>query len=504
MLRNDEKSHQSTAPAPWMVVAVALLGLGWALRDTFSAMTEIWLNSSTFNHCLLIAPAAAYLVWRRRERLAACRARGSIAGLIAFAAFAALWGIGALGALATVQNIAAVGMISTAIWAVAGSAVAREIAFPLTYLFFMVPIGEIVVPWLMEWTANVTVVAARASGVSVYKDGLLFTIPNGSFRIVESCSGLRMLIASIAVAVLFAHLTFRSWYRRIAFVLAMIVASLIANGIRTYSIVMIGFYTSMETIADHELFGYLVFGTVLILMLIVGSRFSDMDRTLETPAPTDDDPRGPASTSIGAAAVVIVLSFGIPAVVARSLDNAQQNPRTAVMQLPAATSDWSGPGGVRDDWSPSFVGYDSANTGTYISGSAAVDAYMISYATQRQGAELINARNRLYDARRWTRLRTEAGNTDLANGGSIPYVELEIRGIDASKRLIRYWYIVDEKLLRRPTDIKLRELKNSLFGRATPGTWVAVSTTFAEDRIAAGETLDRFVRDIYARAYPVD
>jgi exosortase A len=504
MLRNDEKSHRSTAPGPLMVVGVALLGLGWALRDTFSAMTEIWLNSSTFNHCLLIAPAAGYLVWRRRHRLAECQARGSIVGLTAFAACAVLWGIGALGAVATVQNIAAVGMVSTAIWAVLGGAVAREIAFPLTYLLFMVPIGEFIVPVLMEWTANITVLAARASGVSVYKDGLLFTIPNGSFRIVEACSGIRMLIASLAVSVLFAHLTFRSWYRRIAFVLAMIVASLIANGIRTYSIVMIGFYTSMETVADHELFGYVIFGAVLILMLIVGSRFSDIDRTIETPVTTSGDARGSVSTSIAAAAVVVALSLGVPAVVAGSLDSARPDPGTVAMRLPDATGDWSGPRSVRDDWSPRFVGYDAADTGTYIKSSAAVDAYMIAYSTQRQGAELINPRNRLFDARRWTRLRKEAGNTELANGGSIPYVELEIRGIDASKRLIRYWYIVDDELLHRPTDIKLRELKNSLVGRATPGTWIAVSTSFADDRLAAGETLDRFVRDIYAPAYPVD
>lgn len=504
MLRNDEKSHRWTGPGPWTVVGAALLGLGWALRDTFSAMGEIWLTSSTFNHCLLIAPAAAYLVWRRRDRLARCGVRGSIAGLTAFAAFAVLWGIGALGALATVQNIAAVGMLSTAIWAVLGGAVAREIAFPLVYLFFMVPIGEIVVPWLMEWTANVTVVAARASGVSVYKDGLLFTIPNGSFRIVEACSGIRMLIASIAVSVLFAHLTFRSWYRRIAFVLAMIVASLLANGIRTYSIVMIGFYTSMETVADHELFGYVIFGSVLILMLIVGSRFSDIDPATETLQSTSVDAHGSVSTSIAAAAVVVAVSLAIPAVVAGSLDSAQRDPGAVAMRLPVAMAGWSGPRAARDDWSPRFVGYDAADTGTYIKGPAAVDAYLISYSTQRQGAELINPRNRLFDARRWTRLRKEAGRTELANGGSIPYVELEIRGIDASKRLIRYWYVVDEELLHRPTDIKLRELKNSLVGRATPGTWIAVSTTFADDRFAAGDTLDGFVRDIYARAYPVD
>ena len=41
--------------------------------------------------------------------------------------------------------------------AVLGKAIARKLAFPLAFLFFAVPIGEILLPYLMVWTADFTV-----------------------------------------------------------------------------------------------------------------------------------------------------------------------------------------------------------------------------------------------------------------------------------------------------------------------------------------------------------
>ena len=102
-------------------------------------MLDIWLNSSNFNHCLLIAPASLVLVWRRRHRLVAIEPRPSLVGFGLFAGLVMIWVLGALGHVVTLQNFAVVAMIAACLWAVLGYGVVREIAFPLAYLFFMVP-----------------------------------------------------------------------------------------------------------------------------------------------------------------------------------------------------------------------------------------------------------------------------------------------------------------------------------------------------------------------------
>src|SRR5438552_85220 len=99
--------------------------------------------------------------------------------------------------------------------------------------------GEALIPPLMEWTADFTVAALQLSGIPVFREGLFFTIPSGNWSVVEGCSGVRYLIASFTVGVLFAYLSYRRAWKRLLFAAMSIIVPIIANGMRAYLIVMI-------------------------------------------------------------------------------------------------------------------------------------------------------------------------------------------------------------------------------------------------------------------------
>jgi exosortase len=86
----------------------------------------------------------------------------------------------------------------------------------------------------MEHTADFTLAALRLTGIPVYREGQFFSIPSGNWSVV--CSGLRYLIASVTVGVLYAHLTYRSALRRALFIAASIVVPIVANWLRAYMI----------------------------------------------------------------------------------------------------------------------------------------------------------------------------------------------------------------------------------------------------------------------------
>ena len=81
----------------------------------------------------------------------------------------------------------------------------------------------------MEWTANFTVLGLRLSGIPVFREGLHFVIPSGSWSVVEACSGVRYIIASLTVGSLFAYLSYRSFKRRLIFFGVALVVPVIAN-----------------------------------------------------------------------------------------------------------------------------------------------------------------------------------------------------------------------------------------------------------------------------------
>jgi exosortase len=153
---------------------------------------------------------------------------------------AAVWWVADRVVVNAAAQFAFTGMLVAGVPAILGWAVARQILFPLAFLFFAVPFGEFMTPFLMQATADFTVGALRFTGIPVYREGQQFVIPTGRWSVIEACSGIRYLMASFMVGSLFAYLNYRSAWKRALFAIAALVVPVLANWLRAYIIVMLG------------------------------------------------------------------------------------------------------------------------------------------------------------------------------------------------------------------------------------------------------------------------
>lgn len=266
-----------------LILGVAVAWMAWVHREAGLGMVTIWWRSDTFAHALLVPPIALWLVWRRRQELAALTPMPSIWGALPFGLGLLLVTLGELAQVNAAQHFGLVFLLQGSVWLVLGNDVTRRMAFPLLFLLFAPPFGEFLLPAMMGATADFTVAALRLTGVPVYREGLQFVIPSGHWSVVEACSGVRYLMASVMVGSLFAYLNFNRWPKRLAFVAFATVMPLVANWVRAYLIVMLGHLSGNElaTGADHLVYGWVFFGLIMMLMFWVGSRFAD-------PLPADD------------------------------------------------------------------------------------------------------------------------------------------------------------------------------------------------------------------------
>lgn len=267
-----------------------------AFPDAWFSMAYVWWTSDTFAHGFIALPCAAWMVWRRRDDWAQVEQRAWWPGLAAVLGCGALWLAGRLGGVASIEEIAAVAAIPATLLLLAGPAIARALAFPLAFLFFAVPLGEFLTPIMMDYTADATVMALRWSGVPVYREGLHFMVPTGRWSVVEACSGLRYLIASVALGVLYAYLQFRTLRYRMMFIGVAVVVPIVANWIRAYMIVMLGHLSDMKiaTGVDHLVYGWLFFGIVMAAMFWFGSRWRE-PAAVEPARPAEPSGRGSGS-----------------------------------------------------------------------------------------------------------------------------------------------------------------------------------------------------------------
>ncbi|WP_139842728.1 exosortase A, partial [Janthinobacterium sp. GW458P] len=260
---------------PALLLALAAVVLLY--HATFWSMVELWSRSQTFAHGFMIVPISAWLAWRRRARLAALAHRPSPWGLLLLALLGLAWLLADAANVQVVEQYAATAMLPACVLAILGWPAVRVLAFPLAYLFLAVPFGEIFLEPLIDFTASFTVAALQLTGVPVFRDGNNLSLPTGNWSVVEACSGLRYLIAALALGALYAHLNFRSARRRLAVMAAALLVPILANGVRAYLIVMLGHLSNMRLAVgvDHLVYGWLFFGLVALLLFWIAARWRE-------------------------------------------------------------------------------------------------------------------------------------------------------------------------------------------------------------------------------------
>jgi exosortase A len=301
----------SAAPRGWRVALGALaaggVAFGFSFRSEISHAVGVWNESTAYNHCFLILPISIYLLWERWRAIAARTPQPAIWPLVAMAAAAAVWLLAARAGLMEGRQLAAMTMFELFIVAVVGWRVWRVGAFALLYLYFLVPSGAFLTPFLQNFAARFAVDGVALLGVPVYSDGMEIDVPGARFTVAEACAGLRFLIASVALGTLYGYMMYRSWKRRAAFILVSMIVPIIANGFRVLGLVMLGYWlgNAQAAVADHLIYGWVFFSMVSLTLILLGLPFRQPAAAFPV-TPKDVDEGKPAQNRIVATAVAAI------------------------------------------------------------------------------------------------------------------------------------------------------------------------------------------------------
>ena len=498
---------QRPVASPW-TPALAALGLliGALLiiyRETALAMVAIWSRSDTFAHAFLVPPIVAWLIWRKRDALAAEVPRASAWVLAPIALAGVIWLLGELAVVNALTQLAFTALLVLVVVALLGPRASRVIAFPLAFLFFAVPIGEFVLPYMMDATANFTVFALRLSGIPVYREGLQFIIPSGNWSVVEACSGIRYLMASVMVGVLFAYLNYASLRRRLIFVAVSIAVPVVANWLRAYFIVLLGHLSSnrLATGTDHLVYGWVFFGVVITLMFVIGARWSesnppDGSATLSKWRKVEALPmRAPWALAVGAAVLLVV-----PHLALWTIAKNERSGEPALAAPQRLASGWT-VSAEPADFKPAFKGAAAEFNQVYASAGRQVGLYVGYYRHQDYAQKLITSDNAVvthHDAE-WSSIQSGRRRIELARESltfNTDYLRNSNHVAAATTHRIAVWqiYWIDGTLTANEEWAKGITALHRLVGR---GDDAAVLVLSADDdgRGAGDAALETFVRD---------
>lgn len=268
-------------PEAWRTPLLRL-GLAWAglIALAWSAWSEMawqWWNASTYNHILLVPPILFWLVRMRWSELTKLTPQAWWPGLGLLAGGLVAWLGGSIAGINLVSQFGAVVLLQASVTLLLGPRVAAGLLFPLGYMLFLVPFGDEIVPALQSITAEMAVALTHASGVPAVIDGVFIDTPAGLFEVAEACSGVKFLVAMVALGTLVAHLCFASWKRRAVFMAVAVIVPVLANGVRAWGTIYIAQSQGVAFAAgfDHIVYGWIFFALVMAAVLGVSWRFFD-------------------------------------------------------------------------------------------------------------------------------------------------------------------------------------------------------------------------------------
>jgi len=484
---------------------LGLIVLVWAalfalLHPTGADMVAIWERSETYAHGYIVLPIALWLVWRKRHLLMATPVAPDLRVLVLAAAAAGLWLVAKLMSVNVVEQYAFVGLLITTVWMLLGSKASRVMLFPLGFLLLMVPNGDNFLPQLMNITADFTVFALRLWGLPVYREGTFFSLPTGDWSVVEGCSGIRYIISSVTLGMLYAYLTYRTLWKRIAFSVAAFVVPILANGMRATLIVLIAHYSDMKLAlgVDHYIYGWVWFGIVMLIMFAVGNIWREDTLVEEHHAPPAASPR----LGIVPAGVLVALVALFP-----WYENHLSNraPLPSPLARVAAPADWTATSTPITEWVPRWEGLDDQRTLHLEKGQDRVMLFLGWYGAQRQGAELVNFDNQLVPQKHpiW-RKPTEIGRELEINGQKLDLHEATVDSMANGQRmLVWYWNRIPGQSTTSALRLKLALGLRKLGSTDDAGAVVILAAPYPERPETAEAVLRRFVADLQPNLNPV-
>jgi exosortase A len=459
-----------------LLASAVVLGL---FHDLVAPAVEIWWRSETFNHCFLVLPLAGYMAWQRRAYALAFRPAPDLRAL----ALLPVIGIGYLlmrfAGIVELQQHAVMAMLQVLFLAVLGWPAYRALLWPLLYLFFLVPSGEFLVPWLQDYTAWFSIRALMVTGIPVWADGTFITTPTGNFEVAVACAGVRFLIASLAFGALYADVMYRSAWRKAAFLAASVIVPIIANGFRAYGIVILAHLTdnAAAVAADHIIYGWVFFSFIMLLLMLIGNQYREDDLPYGT-APARPLPATPTSRLVLAAVGSVALIAVMPAW-GQVVEGRLAPIRAEAFAGLQPGEGWRATPTRAQGWSPSFPQADATAHRAYTDGNRRVELFIAYFASQTSTKKVIGGDNKLDVNERWRRISGETATNAIADTGLRPIAERHAG--PTHQRQIWYLYWIDGQFVTSGIKAKLLQASGMLRGGGQGAAMIAIAADHRPD-----------------------
>jgi exosortase A len=252
-------------------------------------LVEAWYRSEDHSHGFMIVPVSLYIVWQKRQKIAALACSPGRGGSFLVAISILIYIFAYLSRISTLSSFALILTIWAIVWSLFGSALFKTVLFPLLLLILMIPVPAqfyslATIP-LQLFVSKVSAIFAGWLGIPILREGNVLHLPGHTLAVVQACSGLRSLMALMTLCAIFGYMTLNSNIFRAIMIVASVPAAILVNAMRVITMILVFYYFNFDLSRGsiHTVFGVGVFILALLIVVLIRSVLSkwDIAKTLE-------------------------------------------------------------------------------------------------------------------------------------------------------------------------------------------------------------------------------
>lgn len=248
-----------------------------AYIPTFIWMVERWsVRDTYYSHGFLVPFISIFIVWLRRNELKSLKIKPVNPGWVFFISGLLAHTISIPFRISFSSGFSLIVVLIGLVLLLFGKDYLRELMFPILFLIFMIPLPLVAIAnlsfKLKLFAAQISTVIINKLGVPAIREGSVIRTVHSTLMVEDPCSGIRSLIALIALGALMAYFSNISKTKKTILFLSSIPIAISTNVIRIVSLSLVSeiYGPQYGTGWFHDTMGILVFVFAFVGLAVVG------------------------------------------------------------------------------------------------------------------------------------------------------------------------------------------------------------------------------------------
>ncbi len=483
-------------PVLAMLGASLLIALVWAYWPLLTGLAGQLLRDEDYSFGLLLPLVSGYIVYLKWPQIRQISWRPSWLGLAVLALGLFLYIAGEASTDLYTPRLSFIVSLFGVFFLCGGWRLARLLAFPLLLLAPMIPLPQfltqqITLP-LQLLSSRLATAILHMVGIPAIRQGNVIDLGVRQLQIVSACSGLRYILALLALGVIFCYFYQRRPWKAALLLLSLIPAAIFANALR---VAAMGISPVLQAGFWHGFSGWLIFLFCFAFLSVFNTLLSHLLPRAQATAGKRETPAAEPTNSSGKPAYFIPLVMALAMVVAGGFQ-AQTTGKIAPVPLrqsfdnfPLELGPWQGKRSYIDSDMFAATSASAYFDADFHDSSQAPVSLWIAYYENQKAHGSVHSPFTCLTGSGW--ILVESGITEV--GPELP-VRFMLMDKGGAKYLIFYWYLQRGRWLTSEYLNKFFLSYDGLFSRRADGALIRLITPVGQNVKAANERLVSFVR----------